>query len=154
MSLVELLIAALILGAVLVALFRAISSGFQGTERLIEESYAANHGISLLEALSCVGYSDLPEIPSGTTDGKVKEMMAAVPGFSFPGDPDTEYERTVEVIEVSRRTTDPADPTNSPQGALKKIQVNVTWECQYLRTRARRTITFQTLVTDDAEVTR
>ena len=154
LSLVELLVAVLILSTVLGGLFMGLHTGYQGTERLSEESYASNHAISLLEALSLVPYSKLPEVPPGTPEAEIPDLLSGATAFTFPGVPDPKYPRTVAVTEVSRRAKDPGDPRNSPWGALKRIRVEVSWEARYLRTHRTRRLVFQTLVTDDTEVSR
>jgi len=154
LSLVELLVAILVMAAVLGGLFQGIHTGYQGTERLIEESYASNHAISLLEALTLVPYSKLPDIPVGTSDTGIPAIMGAIPEFTFTGSFDPEYPRSVEVIEVSQRTKDPSDSANSKWGALKRISIEVEWTAKYLKPTRQRKLVFQTLVTDDAEVSR
>jgi len=154
MSLVEILVAVGILATLFLGLFQGLHSGYQGTERLAEESYAANHAISLLEALTLVPYSKLPDVPAGTTDEQLPALLAGVPEFTAASVPDPEYPRVVEILELSKRTRDPNDGENSSFGALKLVRVEVSWQAKYLRPRKTRRMAFQTLVTDDTEVSR
>jgi prepilin-type N-terminal cleavage/methylation domain-containing protein len=153
-SLLEVLIAALILGLVAVPLFMSLQTGHQGTERIIEESLAASLGASLLEKLSQVPFSKLPLIPEEKADSELgKVFPAADKAYApviepYPG----EYRRLVTIESVAQRTDDPADPANSPWGNLKLIRVRVEWQPDYLSGKSTRSLVFQTLLTDDTEV--
>ena len=153
-SLVEILLAIFILSTLFLGLFQGLKSGYQGTERLAEESYAANHAISLLEALTLVPYSKLPSIPEGTSDEDVPAIMAGIEEFRPSSAPDEQYKRSVEIRELSKRTRDPNDSANSVWGALKLVKVEVNWKAKYLKPSRLRSMVFQTLVTDDTEVSR
>ena len=154
MNLVEILVAVFILSALFMGLFQGLHSGYQGTERLAEESYAANHAISLLEALTLVPYSKLPTIPEGTSDVQVPALLSGISEFRPTSAPDPDYVRLVEVRELSQRTRDESDGNNSQWGALKLIRIEVSWQAKYLKPQKTRTMVFQTLVTDDTEVSR
>ena len=154
MNLVEILVAVFILSALFLGLFQGLHSGYQGTERLAEESFAANHAISLLEALTLVPYSKLPAIAAGTSDAQIPALMTGVTEFRPTSAPDPDYVRVVEVKELSQRTRDESDGNNSVWGALKLIRVEVSWQAKYLKPQKTRTMVFQTLVTDDTEVSR
>jgi prepilin-type N-terminal cleavage/methylation domain-containing protein len=157
-SLLEILIAALILAIVTVPLFTSLHTGHQGTEKIIEDSLAASLGTTLLEKLQQVPFSKLPAIVEEITDNKLAEAFGAVnkayapvleppPAGALP-----EYRRLVSIETVSQRTDDPALPENSPWGALKLIRVRVEWKPDYLQGKSVRSLVFQSLVTDDTEV--
>lgn len=155
LSLVEVLMALCVVSVVFSGLFQGLHTGYQGTERLSEESYAQNHAVSLLEALSLVPYSKLPPMAAGTAETEVRTALAAVSEFRFPGDPDPAVPRTVEVAEVAKRGEGPSDPAASAYGSLKLVRVEVSWRPRYLNADAPdRRLVFQTLVTDDMEVSR
>ncbi|MBI4868953.1 MAG: hypothetical protein HY816_18590 [Candidatus Wallbacteria bacterium] len=150
-SLVELLLAVALLVAMLVPVFGSLRTGIQGTERVSEESIAANHATALLERLSQIPYRKLPEIPKDTPETALAAFVA-IPGALPPGPPHPVFARFVSVDQVTRRTEDPADPANSECGNLKRIRVAVRWRPDYLGQKSERTLVFQVLVTDDKEV--
>lgn len=151
-SLLEVLVASVILAIVIVPLFSSLRTGHQGTERIVEDSRAANLATSLLEKLGQVPYSRLPEIREDTPDNEIGRLFvprAYAPFIEpYPG----EYRRLVTVEPVSRRTEDPGDPENSRWGNLKLVRVKVVWSPDYLSRKSVKTMVFQTLVTDDTEV--
>lgn len=151
-SLLEVLIASLILAILAIPLFSSLQTGQQGTERIIEDSMAASLGSTLLEKLGQVPYSKLPVILEEKPDsalGPLFNPKAYAPVIEpYPA----EYHRLVTIEPVSRRTDDPADPENSTWGNLKLIRVKVEWRPDYLQGKTLRTLIFQTLITDDTEV--
>lgn len=151
MSLLEVLVASLVIGIVVVPVFTSIQTGHQESGRIAEETVAANLGSSLLERLARVPYSRLPVIGPDTLDlsvGRFFTDAAYAPVIEpYPG----EYLRQVTIEEVSQRLDAPTAPANSRWGNLKLITVKVTWRPDYLRQRSERTLTFSTLVTDDTE---
>lgn len=157
-SLLEVLIAALILAIVTVPLFTSLQTGHQGTERIIEESMAASLGTTLLEKLQQVPYSKLPAIAEETPDHKLAEAFgqenkAYAPVLEPPpAGALAEYRRMVTIETVSRRTDDPGEAENSAWGSLKLIRVRVEWKPDYLHGKSVRSLVFQSLVTDDTEV--
>ena len=153
-SMIEVLFAMVILSSVFVSLFQVLHTGFKGTERLSEESYAANHAISLLESVTALTYSDIPLIPSGTSDQELATYFASVPEFTLASQADNDFPRTIEVVEVSKRANSSGDADNSEWGALKSICVVVTWKAAYMKGDKTKSKSFHTLVTDDMEVTR
>lgn len=157
-SLLEVLIAALILAIVTVPLFTSLQTGHQGTEKIIEDTMAASLGTTLLEKLQQVPYSKLPSIPEELPEHKLAEAFgdlnkAYAPVLEPPpAGALADYRRLVSIETVSKRTDDPAEPENSAWGSLKLIRVKVEWRPDYLQGKSVRTLVFQTLVTDDTEV--
>jgi len=151
-SLLEVLIAAVVLSLVTVPLFTSLHTGHQGMERIVEESLASNLGTSLLSKLSLVAFSKLPDVPTDTPDnelGKYFTVKADAPFIEpYPGD----YRRLVTIEQVSHRTDDPGASENSQWGNLKLIKVKVVWLPDYLNRKSSRELVFQTLVSDDTEV--
>ena len=157
-SLLEVLIAALILAIVTVPLFSSLRTGHQGTEKIIEDSMAASLGTTLLEKLQQVPYSKLPTIAEELPDHKLAEAFGVANKAYAPvlEPPPTgslaEYRRMVSIETVSKRTDDPGEPENSAWGSLKLVRVRVEWKPDYLQGKSVRSLVFQTLVTDDTEV--
>lgn len=157
-SLLEVLIAALILAIVTVPLFTSLQTGHQGTEKIIEDTMAASLGTTLLEKLQQVPYSKLPSIPEETPDHKLAEAFGEVDKAYAPVlEPPpagalADYKRLVSIETVSKRTDDPGESGNSPWGSLKLIRVKIEWRPDYTHGKSVRTLVFQTLVTDDTEV--
>ncbi|MBI4861962.1 MAG: prepilin-type N-terminal cleavage/methylation domain-containing protein [Candidatus Riflebacteria bacterium] len=151
-SLLEVLVASLILAIVAIPLFTSLSTGHQGTERIAEESMASNLGTSLVEKLAQVPFSKLPIVKEDTPDSEIYKLFvprAYAPLIEpYPKD----YRRLVTIEQLSQRTDDPAAAENSRWGSLKMIKVKVVWVPEYLKRKGLRTLVFQTLVTDDTEV--
>jgi hypothetical protein len=151
-SLLEILVASIILVIVIVPLFGSLRTSHQGTGRIVEDSRAANLATSLLEKLAQVPYSRLPEIREDTPDSDIGRLFSPRSYAPFIEPYPGEYRRLVTVEQVSRRTDDPDDPANSVSGNLKLVRVKVVWSPDYLSRKSVKTMTFQTLVTDDTEV--
>ncbi len=150
-SLIELLVAAVLLVSMLVPIFSSLHTGIQGTERVSEESIAANHAVALLERLANVPYRRLPEIPPDTPESELATYVS-LPGGPPPALAGSAFRRYVTVKQVAVRTENPTEPDNSEAGNLKRIEVSVKWKPDYLDRKSERTLTFRTLVTDDREV--
>jgi len=153
-SLIEILFALVILSSVFISLFQILRSGVKGTERLSEESYAANHAISLLESVSALTYSQIPQIPEGTADEDIMSWFAGIPEFSLSSLPDSDFPRTIKIKEVSKRTKDDSDSDNSQWGSLKVVSVTISWHPIYLKKHVKKSKSFHALITDDMEVSR
>lgn len=151
-SLLEVLVACVLLAVLAVPLFQSLHTGQQGSERIIEESTAANLGSSLLERLVHHPYSQLPVIPADTPEGQLADYFSPPSTAPILDQPDRAYTRLVTVELISRRTEDPADSSNGAWGAVKLVRVKVVWRPEYLDGRAERNLVVETLVTDDAEV--
>lgn len=151
-SLLELLIAVTILAVILLPVMTSLHTSMQGTERLSEESFAANMGLSLLEQLSQVPYTYLPEVPEDTPEAEIGTYFpdpAVIPGVIAP---DPNFKRLFDIRRVSLRTESPGMAGNSKWGNLKRIRVAVRWNPSYLDEKSERTILLQTLVTDDRDL--
>lgn len=150
-SLLEVLIASLIVAILAIPLWASLSTGQQGTERIIEDSMASSLGSTLLEKLQQVPYARLPLIPEEKPDSELGPLFnpkAYAPVIEpYPA----EYRRLVTIEHVAHRTDDPAAAENSRWGNLKLIRVKVEWRPDYLQGKTLRTLIFQTLVTDDQE---
>lgn len=150
-SLLEVLIASLILAILAIPLFSSLQTGQQGTERIIEDSMASSLGSSLLEKLAQVPYAKLPLITEEKPDSELGPLFnpkAYAPVIEpYPA----EYRRMVTIETISKRTDDPADAENTRWGNLKLIRVKVEWRPDYLAGKTVRTLIFQTLITDDME---
>jgi len=151
-SLVEVLFALMILSSTFIFLFQVLNVGMKGTERLSEESYAANHAVSLLASISSLSYSQIPEVPVGTLDKDIKPLFVKVPDFSFFSLPEDEFPRTIEISEITKRIEDDSSGDNSRWGSLKEISVTVTWHPNYLKKHIKKSRSFRALVTNDMEI--
>jgi len=151
-SLVEILFAFLILSGIFISLFQVMSTSMKGTERLSEESYAANHAISLLESIAVLPYNSIPLIASETSDTELPHSLTKIPGFLLTSKPDEDFPRTIEITEESRQTKDQSDGDNSRWGSLKLISVKVSWNPDYLKKNVIKHKVFRSLVTNHTEV--
>lgn len=150
-SLLEVLIASLIVAILAIPLWASLSTGQQGTERIIEDSMASSLGSTLLEKLQQVPYARLPLIPDEKPDSELGPLFTEKAYAPVIEPYPAEYRRLVTIEPVARRTDDPADAQNSKWGNLKLIRVKVEWRPDYLQGKTLRTLIFQTLVTDDQE---
>ena len=150
-SLLEVLIASLILAILAIPLFSSLQTGQQGTERIIEDSMASSLGSTLLEKLAQVPYGHLPLISDEKPDSELGPLFNPKAYAPIIEPYPAEYRRLVTIETVSRRTDDPGDAENATWGNLKLIRVKVEWRPDYLQGKTLRTLIFQTLVTDDTE---
>ncbi len=148
-SLLEILVAAIILAAMVTPLFNSLQTSNQQSARILEETLAANAATSMLEALGSIPYSALPAIPDDTPENQLAAQ------FSDPGlvpviaPPPAAFTRAVTVTEVSKRSLDPA--ADSRWGSQKLVTVKVSWKPDSLKGLTTRILIFATLLTDDTE---
>lgn len=148
-SLLEVLVATVILAVVVTPLFTSLQSGHQQSARILEETLASNAGTSMLEALAAVPFERLPDVPEDTAEA------ALATRFGNPGDvpvvppPPAGFARTVTVQYLFKRSLDPAQ--NSRWGNQKLLTVKVSWKPDSLNGLTTRILIFSTLVTDDLE---
>ena len=148
-SLLEILVATVVIAIVITPLFGSLQSGHQQSARILEETLAANAGTSLLEALAAIPFSRLPDIPDDTQE------VALAPCFADPGDvpvvapPPPGFTRSVTVKYIFKKSIDPAQ--DSKWGNQKLLTVKVSWKPDSLNGLTTRFLIFSTLVTDDLE---
>lgn len=148
-SLLEILVAAVILALVVTPLFSTLQTSNQQSARILEETLAANAATSMLEALGAVAYSELPAIPEDTPESQLAAQFpdpAMVPVIA-PAPP--EFSRMVTVSEISKRSLDPSQ--DSKWGSQKLVTVKVSWKPDSLKGLTTRILIFSTLMTDDTE---
>ena len=150
-SLLEVLVASVILTVIGIPMFATLSTGRRGTERIIEESVAAYIGSGLVEKLGRIPYSNLPELPDEVADFDLSEAFDERSFAPFIEPYPAGYLRSVSIQKVSKSTRDPLASDNSRWGELKMIRVRVSWKPDYLKGKSERTLVFQTLVTNDRE---
>lgn len=151
LSLLEILIATVILGVFGVALLGVLSSGHKGSSRIIEESVAAYIGSGLLEKLILIPYSKLPDIPAEIPDADLAERFGERTWAPFIEPFPPGYKRFVQIKGLTKKTRDPAAGENSIWGNTKLVRVRVEWDPLYLGKKSTRSLTFQSIVTDDTE---
>lgn len=151
LSLLEILIATLILSIFGVALLGVLSTGHKGSSRIIEESVAAYIGSGLLEKLILIPYSKLPDIPDEIPDTELAEKFDERTWAPFIEPYPPGYKRFIQIRGLTKKTRDPAEGENSLWGSTKLVRVRVEWDPLYLGKKTTRTLTFQSIVTDDTE---
>ena len=147
-SLLEVLVATVVIAIVITPLFSSLQSGHQQSARILEETLAANAGTSLLEALAAVPFDRLPEVPDDTVENAIGTH------FSDPGQvpvvppPPPGFSRAVSVKWIYKKSV---DGTNARWGNQKLVTIKVSWKPDSLNALTTRTLIFATRVTDDME---
>lgn len=147
-SLLEVLVATLVMAIVVTPLFSTLQSGHQQSARILEETLAANAGTSLLEALGAVPFDRLPEIPEDTPESALGTHFGDPGNVPVVPPPPPGFTRAVTVNWIYKRTV---DGTNSRWGNQKLLTVKVSWKPDSLNALTTRILIFSTLCTDDLE---
>lgn len=138
-SLVELLVAVPVLALAAVTIFQIVSGGVRGTERLLGETNATHHAVSLLETMMSKQYVELPKDLLEVED---KELQAHLgKEFRFSSPPRDDIKRFLSVEEVCT--------SDSPYGGLKRIAVKVTWISRHVKPHLERKLLFETIVVNE-----
>ena len=148
-SLLEVLVAVVVLAVVVTPLFNTMQTSHQQSARILEETLAANAGTSLLETLCAIPFSHLPEVPEDTPEAALAAHFTDLSEVPVLPPPPQGFTRTVTVRYIFRRTTDPAQ--DSRWGNQKLVTVKVSWKPDSLNGLTTRVLVFATLVTDDQE---
>ena len=150
-SLLEVLVATVIIAVVVMPLFSSLQSGHQQSARILEETLAANAGTSMLEALSSVPFSRLPEVPADTPESGLAATFADAGDVPVVPPPPAGFTRTISVAQIFRKSVDPGQ--DSKWGNQKLLTVKVSWKPDSLGGLTTRILIFSTLITDDQEGT-
>ena len=148
-SLLELMVATLVIAIVVTPLFSSLQSSHQQSSRILEETLAANAGTSLLEALAAVPFDRLPEVPEDTAEGALGLIFADPGAVPVVLPPPAGFARAVTVKWLYKRGVDAA--SNSKWGNQKLVTIKVSWKPDSLNALTTRILIFATLVTDDTE---
>ena len=148
-SILEILVAAVILALVVTPLFNTLQTSNQQSARILEETLAANAATSMLEALGAVPYSSLPAIPDDTPETQLAAQFADPTAVPVVAPAPAGFTRAVTIAEISKKSLDPAQ--DSKWGSQKLVTVKVSWKPDSLKGLTTRILIFSTLMTDDTE---
>lgn len=147
-SLLEVLVATLVIAIVVTPLFSTMQSSHQQSARILEETLAANAGTSLLESLAAVPFDRLPEVPEDTIESSLSTHFADPGQVPVVPPPPPGFTRNVTVKWIYKRGV---DASNSKWGNQKLVTIKVSWKAESLNGNTVRQLIFATLVTDDME---
>lgn len=148
-SILEVLVATVILAGVVTPLFNSLQTSNQQSARILEETLAANAATSMLEALGAVPYSGLPIIAEDTPESALAGAFYDPSQVPLVAPPPAGYSRAITITELYKKSTDPA--LNSKWGNQKLVTVKVSWKPDSLKGLTTRILIFSTLFTDDTE---
>ena len=139
-SFVELLVAVPVLALAAMTIFQIVSGGVRGTERLLGETNATHHAVSLMETMMARKYEELPKELLEVEDRELKDQMGK--NFSFSSPPREDIKRYLTVEEVCT--------SDSTYGGIKRIAVKVTWLSKHVKPNLERELSFETLVVNES----
>jgi hypothetical protein len=124
-TLLEVLIAILVFALALIPVVKVLVQGIRGTHASIDELFATNYAVALLEDLKNLPYGSIGET-SEISDSELANVISA-PNLQISSVPPP-FERTVRIVELSKKTEDPDAAANSKWGSVKEVQVRVKWQ--------------------------
>jgi type II secretory pathway pseudopilin PulG len=148
-SILEMLVAAVILAGVVTPLFNSLQASNQQSARILEEMLAANAATSMLEELGAVPYSSLPIVGDDTPEAALAGHFHDPTQVPVVAPPPAGYARTISIAELYKKSLDSSQ--NSRWGNQKLVTVKVSWQPESLKGLTTRILIFSTLVTDDME---
>jgi Tfp pilus assembly protein PilV len=167
MSLVEVLLAAVIMAAALGAIFQALGLGVRGTERIEEELLATNLAQDLLDFLTSIPLRHLPATAPGGPSFTAIPLPRLAEAFSTSADasiaravrsrvssltvpPRFQVLTSIEPVPVRGRTAAEETPGGSD---LRIVTVVVRWTAPLAPGRTvSRKVALASLVTDDQDL--